>query len=122
MTAEITLAKQELKLDLAHAGLTVLEYVPERIVPPIVVVTADTPYMTMASVATEYDLNLQLVCIAANAVNKKATEALDQLIEDAVNGLPAYCLFKNVGQPYALQANNAEYLAANISINLQITL
>lgn len=122
MTAEITLAKQELKLDLADAGLTVLEYVPERIVPPIVVVTADTPYMTGASVATEYDLNLQLVCIAANAVNKKATEALDQLIEDAVNGLPAYCLFKNVGQPYALQANNAEYLAANISINLQITL
>lgn len=122
MTAEITLAKQELKLDLADAGLTVLEYVPERIVPPIVVVTADTPYMTGASVATEYDLHLQLVCIAATAVNKKATEALDQLIEDAVNGLPAYCLFKSVSQPYALQANNAEYLAANISINLQITL
>lgn len=122
MTAEITLAKQELKLDLAAAGLTVTEYVPERIVPPIVVVTADTPYMTMASVSQEFDLNLQLVCIAATAVNKKATEALDQLIEDAVNALPPYCLFKNVGQPYALQANNAEYLAANVSVNLQLTL
>jgi hypothetical protein len=122
MTAEITLAKSELKLDLADAGLTVSDYVPERIVPPIVILVADTPYMTQASIATEYDLHLRLVCIASNAVNKKATEILDQLIEDAVNGLPAYCLFKTVGQPYTLQANNAEYMAADISINLQLTI
>jgi hypothetical protein len=122
MTAEITLAKSELKLDLADAGLTVSDFVPERIVPPLVVMTADTPYLVQASIQTEYDLQLQLVCIAANAVNKKATEALDQLIEDVVKALPLYCLFKTVGQPYALQANNAEYLAANISINLQITI
>ena len=122
MTAEITLAKSELKLDLADAGLTVSDFVPERIVPPIVILVADTPYMTGVSVATEYDLHLRLVCIAANAVNKKATEALDQLIEDAVKALPPYCLFKSVGQPYTLQANNAEYMAADISINLQITI
>jgi hypothetical protein len=122
MTAEITLAKSELKLDLASAGLTVSDFVPERIVPPIVILTADNPYMTGVSLKSEFDLQLQLVCIAANAVNKKATESLDQLIEDVVNALPLYCLFKSVGQPYALQANNAEYLAANISINLQITI
>jgi hypothetical protein len=122
MTAEITLAKSELKLDLADAGLTVQDYVPERIVPPIVILTADTPYMTGVSVKAEFDLHLQLVCVAANAVNKKATEALDQLIEDVVKALPPYCLFKTVSQPYALQANNAEYLAANVSINLQITI
>jgi hypothetical protein len=122
MTAEITLAKSELKLDLADAGLTVSDYVPERIVPPVVILTADTPYMIQASISSEFDLQLQLVCIAANAVNKKATEALDQLIEDAVKALPPYCQFKTVGQPYALQANNAEYLAANISINLQLTI
>lgn len=120
--SEITAAKSELKLDLQAAGIKVLEYVPERIVPPIVIMTADTPYLVGQSIDREYDVQLQLVCIAATATNKNSTEALDAQIESVLNALPAYTLFKSVGQPYAMQANNAEYLAANISINLQITI
>lgn len=120
--SEITAAKAELKLDLTAAGLKVMEYVPERFVPPIVIVTADTPYVLGASIDREYDLQLQLVAVAATATNKNATEALDGLIEALMNALPAYTAFKSVGQPYALQANSAEYLAANLSINLQITI
>jgi hypothetical protein len=120
--SEITAAKSELKLDLQNAGIKVMEYVPERIVPPIVIMTADSPYMTGTTLDSEFDLQLQLVCIAATATNKNSTEALDTQIENVVNALPGYVVFKSVGQPYAMQANNAEYLAANVSINLQITI
>jgi hypothetical protein len=120
--SEITAAKAELKLDLTAAGLKVMEFVPERIIPPIVILTADSPYVVGVTVDREYDLQMQLVCVAATATNKVATDALDALIEATLNALPTYVAFKSVGQPYALQANNAEYLAANFSINLQITI
>jgi hypothetical protein len=60
--------------------------------------------------------------IAATAVNSKASELLDKALETLLNGNPAYSIISSVGQPYALQTNNAEYLAANVSVNLRITL
>ena len=62
MTAEITLAKQEFQLDLDTAGITVLEYVPERIVPPIVIMNSASPYLTPSTLGTEYIMSLELVC------------------------------------------------------------
>ena len=52
MTNEITAAKVEFKLDLVAAGLNVLEYVPERIVPPIVIVNSRSPYLTAADLGS----------------------------------------------------------------------
>ena len=122
MTNEITLAKQEFQLDLDAAGINVLEYVPERIVPPIVIINVSPNYLTPVSISREYEMNLELVAVAATATNKQATEKLDELIEQVILALPAYAQLLRVAAPYNLQTNNAEYLAANISINLQITI
>jgi hypothetical protein len=122
MTNEITLSKAEFKLDLEAGGLTVLDYVPERIVPPIVIINSRTPYLEPSRLGTEYLLNLELVLIAATATNKQATEKLDEAIELALKAMPRYARVLQVNEPYEMQTNNASYLAANISVELEITI
>lgn len=122
MTNEITISKAEFKLDLEDGGLTVLDYVPERIVPPIVIINSASPYLTPSSLGTEYLMNLELVLVAATATNKQATEKLDEAIETALKAMPRYARVIRVNEPYEMQTNNASYLAANISVELEITI
>ena len=121
--SEITAAKFEFKLELAEAGLNVLEYVPDRITPPIVIVNAAQPYLQTAEFG-EWNLGIELVLVASTATNKKATENLDQLIEDTLKAIEplAYARVTSVNQPYNLQTNNAEYLSVNIYCQLNITI
>ena len=122
MTNEITSAKVEFKLDLVAGGLNVLEYVPERIVPPIVIVNSRSPYLLPSDLGNEYTLGLELVLIAATATNKQATEKLDELIADTLTALPGYSRLVGVGQPFNMQTNNAEYLSVSVQVDLNITI
>ena len=122
MSNEITLAKAEFKLDLDNAGINVLDYVPERIVPPIVIMNSASPYLTPNTLGREYLLNLELVCVASTATNKQATEKLDEAIETVLVAMPRYARVLRVNEPYEMQTNNASYLAANISVELEITI
>ena len=119
---EITISKAELALDLSNAGIKVLDYVPERIVPPIVIVNVASPYLTPNTISREFVMSLELVAIAATATNKQATEKLDELISDVIVALPNYANLRNVLAPYNMQTNNAEYLAANIYLDIYITI
>jgi hypothetical protein len=120
--SEITATKAEFALALTSAGLDVVPYFPARVTPPIVIMQAGTPYLTNATVGHEFNLMLELQCVAMTADNEMATEALDQLIEDVVNALPEYAVLKSVGQPFALDVNNAQYLTATVQTELALTL
>ncbi len=124
MTNEITTSKAELALDLQNAGLEVLDYVPERVVPPIVIITADSNYLSQESLTNSYRLGLKLTLVAANATNEQATEALDELISDTVVAVTnlSYAVLKTVQSPYRLSVNTAEYLATDLTLDLSITL
>jgi hypothetical protein len=124
MSNEITASKAEFALDLQTAGLDVLDYVPERITPPIVIITSGSPYLVPETVGNEYRLALNLTLVASTATNEEATEALDQLIADTVNAVSTlgYVVLKTVNPPFRLAANNAEYLASELSLDLSITL
>lgn len=124
MSNEITASKAEFALDLQNAGLDVLDFVPERIVPPIVIITAGSPYLVAETVGNEYRLALNLTLVASTATNEEATEALDELIANTVNALSTmgYVILKSVNAPYRLAANNAEYLASDLNLDLSITL
>ena len=124
MTNEITTSKAELALDLQNAGLEVLDYVPERVVPPIVIITADSNYLSQESLTNSYRLGLKLTLVAANATNEQATEALDELISDTVVAVAnlSYAVLKTVQSPYRLSVNTAEYLATDLTLDLSITL
>jgi hypothetical protein len=121
---EITATKAEFKLDLDTAGLNVVEYVPGRVTPPIVIITSGGTYITSGTLGGEYLLSLDCVCVAARADNESATEELDQLIADLLLALQSleYAALTGVGQPYTLTTNNTEYLAANVSLNILMTL
>ena len=119
---EITASKAEYALALTALGLKVSSYIPERVVPPTVIIGPGSPYLTPVTVNGEYIMNLELMVISATAVNVKSTELLDLAIETILNGNPGYAHVSSVGQPYALQTNNAEFLAANVSVDLRITL
>jgi hypothetical protein len=120
---EITASKAEYALALTALGLKVSSYIPERVVPPVVIISPGSPYLTPTLLDRgEWVMNLELMVVGPVAVNVKATESLDKAIETILNGNPGYSQIVNVGQPYGLQTNNAEYLAANISVNVRITL
>jgi hypothetical protein len=124
MTNEITISKGELALDLQTAGLEVLDYVPERLIPPVIVMTAGSPYLTTETVGNTYRLGLTLTLVASTATNEEATESLDALIADTVSALGGlgYVILKQVNPSYRLAVNNAEYLSADLNLDLSITL
>lgn len=120
---EITASKAEYALALTALGLKVSSFIPERVVPPVVIISPGSPYLTTTLMDRgEWLMNLEVMVVASVAVNVKASELLDKAIETILNGNPGYAIVSSVGQPYALQTNNAEFLAANISVNLRITL
>lgn len=123
-TNEITASKAEFALALSSAGLSVdvSTYIPDRITPPLVIMKSGSPYLTPASVGSEYLMHFDLVCIVGTATNNQATEKLEALLEATLNALPGYAKMVSVGQPYALATNSAEYLAADITVNIQITI
>ena len=120
---EITASRAEYALALTALGLKVSSFIPERVVPPTVILSPGSPYLEPVLLdRKEFMMRLEVMVIAATAVNAKASELLDLALETILNGNPAYSIITSVGQPYALQTNNAEYLAANLSVNLRITL
>jgi hypothetical protein len=124
MANEITTSKAEFALDLQTAGLEVLDYVPERVVPPIVIISPDTTYLIPETVGNEYRLGLKLTLVASTASNEQSTENLDDLIAQCLTAMSdlSYVVIKTVQQPYRLTANTAEYLATDITLDLSITL
>ena len=119
---EISIAKEQFATVITNAGFRVSEYVPERITPPVVIISNGTPYLTPASIKSEYVMNLEITLVAATASNKQATEKLDEMIADVINALPAYSRLINVAQPHILTTNNAEYLATDLMLDLRITI
>lgn len=122
MANEITTSKAEFALVLQEAGLEVFPYVPNRIVPPVIVMRHGSPYLEPSTLGNEYNLGLELVILAAPAVNELATELLDEAIQDLLNALPNYAVLGSVSQPQIFTENSAEYLGATLSITLEITL
>lgn len=122
MANEITLAKEQFRDVLVAAGLDCVEYIPERVIPPIVVINSGSPFISADTVLNGYAMNLELVLMAGTATNEFATEQLEALIQDVLHALPNYAVLQNVEKPYALAINNAEYLSCNVNVEISITI
>ena len=115
--------RQRLTTALEDAGLSVYDHVPERIVPPAVVITPGSPYITSGDTFGAFTVALTASVVAATATNGVATEALDELIETAViASVNEGLAFDNASSFYAFNTNGASYLAADISLTDTITL
>lgn len=122
MSNEITLAKEQFRDVLIEADIEAFEYIPERVIPPVVVINSGSPFLVPETIGSEYTMNLELVLIAGTATNETATEELENLIEKTLLALPAYAVLQRVDKPFALAINNVEYLSTNVFVELSITI
>lgn len=119
---EITASRLEYALALTTAGIKVSAYIPERVVPPVVIMSPGSPYLEPVTVGDGWTMRFDLMVVVATAVNVKATEMLEKALEALILANPDYAIITSIGQPYALQTNNAEFLAANVAVTLRINI
>jgi hypothetical protein len=106
-----------------EAVVPTFAYVPSRITPPLAIITNGSPYLqsgdTFGTFAARWDVTL----VIPTGANDVTTEALDTLIDDVV-----VLLVNNkygvdtVSASYAMEANNATYLAVTVSTTKIINL
>lgn len=109
--------------DLESAGLVVEDHVPERVTPPLVLISTGEPYLEEADSFnnTEFVCHLELFLVAETATNSAATKALDQMIETVILNLGDWTI-DSVGAPSMYNANDSVYLGSRVSISNTITL
>tara|TARA_R110000796_G_scaffold3134_1_gene12065 strand:+ start:5462 stop:5830 length:369 start_codon:yes stop_codon:yes gene_type:complete len=122
MTNEITLAKEQFRDALIAADLDCVEYIPERVIPPVVVINSGSAFLVPETLGNQYTMNLELVLIAGTATNETVTEELENLIQKVLRALPAYAVLQRVDRPFALAINNAEFYSTNVNVELSITI
>ena len=120
--SEINTAKLQFKDALIAEGIDIKEYVPERVIPPVVLMQGGGTYITPESLSKEYTVGITLTMISATAMNEMSTEKLDELIEQTIKALPAYARMVRVAKPYSVAVNNTEYLSADMELELSITI
>lgn len=119
---EVTASRQEYALALSSAGINVEAVIPERISPPVVILAPGSPYMEATSVDGEWIMRFNLTAVVKPGTNSLMQENLEQLLEDIVNANPSYSRIQSIGQPYSMEANNALFLAADVAVDLRITI
>lgn len=116
---------QALRNDLAQSltdlGVPAYDYLPERLNPPAAIVTAGDPYVEQGMTYCTFKVSLQIHLLAGTQVNKKATDALDDLILTALQATDGWDI-EAVAEPSTFTTNNAEYLGTVIRLSQETIL
>lgn len=120
----LTDARESIATLLGQAtGAQAHAFMPDRIVPPSVIVLPGTPHLTASGTFGTFTLGLEVVLVAPAKVNETAATTLDQLIDDAVVALVnAGISVSEVSEPWQLSSANATYLAATITTTQPVSL
>lgn len=120
----ITAIRESVSQLLKAVGIPCVPFLPERVSPPVAVVTGANPYISFEGTGLcEGDLNLQINLVAKYGANATETNDLDTLLMKAINALidEGYAV-TNVSAPSILTVNNANFLTVDLSISASITL
>lgn len=109
---------------LQSAGFEAYAFLPARIVPPVAVVQAASPFINTDGVSFgQVNTRWQISLIGPLKDNEQSTDTIYQMTEDAlVELIDSKYSVDTVGAPYALQANNATYVAVDINLRKRVTL
>ena len=107
--------REEARVLLAAAGVTVYEYIPARISPPAAVMEPGNPYIEQGQTFSEFNVRLSVVLVAGQSSNEKATDDLDQLICSAMDALDTFDI-ESVEQPATYDFNGAQLLGARVNL------
>ena len=108
-------ARLDLKEALENAGITVSEFIPEAITPPLAVISAGNPYAEAATF-TDFTVRLDVRLYVDAGTNETVTSALDEALEAAIINLGDWGI-SNIGQPVMVQSNDAMYLAIDLAVS-----
>jgi hypothetical protein len=118
----LTDLRQELVDALSPLDLNTYTHIPGRLALPAAFVMAGSPYIEQGQTFGERLVRFQVVLATQTADNQSETSALDELIEGAQAALVAEeWVVELVSQPYAQTANNAEFLATEITVTTLVT-
>lgn len=117
----MTAARKQVAADLQAVGLFVKDHVPEKVVPPLVLLRAGSPMLEEGETLsnTEMVFRLGLLVLIKDKPNAEATADLETTIEKVVYNLGDWTL-EDVGQPFFAEHNGSRYPAVEISISKAI--
>lgn len=114
----ITDARQALTDLITDAGVACSGFVPERVTPPLAVVSPSNSWIESGEGFGEFRVSFDVTLVAQMGSNAKVTEAIDELLETVLAAVQAasgfYC--PGVSAPQVLAVNNAEYLSVPLTI------
>ena len=103
---------------LTAGGLRVQTHLPERLVPPLAIIGAGSPYVESGDTFGTFAVRHTVFLIAARAANETATEELDALVMNAVDAVMDATGWgvERVDQPSMVEANGAHYLGTTVDL------
>jgi len=105
--------REELRLLLGAAGVTVYDHIPERVVPPVALLEPGSPYMQQGDTFCDFTVNMNVVLLVGQGRNEVGTVDLDELICEVLDAVDTWDLV-SVEQPAAFDMNNTTYLGVRI--------
>lgn len=109
--------RDDLKAALTLAGITVLDHLPERLVPPLTIIAAGSPYIESGDAFGSYRAHFTLVLVGPHGTNETTTHALDELIAKTLVSLDAADWgLERVDPPMMLQHGGGNYLSTQIDV------
>ena len=118
-------ATRQATADLLGEALDIQSFaaMPDRIVPPSVIVLPGSPYLSNGNTFGTFTAQLSVVLVTDAKVNATATTALDELIENATVALiNAGISVSEASEPWQLSSANATYLASTLTTTQNIAL
>ncbi len=100
------------------AGVSVIDYMPERPQPPLVIVAPGTPYLVPGTTFGTFTTRFTLILLTRTGPNEVVTADLDDLVATVVVTVAASTDFTvvEVSTPASFAANGATYLGATIDV------
>jgi len=94
----------------------VYPYISARPIPPCITINSASPYVENGNTFGSFRLNFSLELSMPTSANDKVTAELDAKVEDVIVLLvnAGYSVL-GVSAPYALEANNTQYLSVSIT-------
>lgn len=119
MVSQLLTIRTDIVTALTEADIKSVHYMGETLVPPVVVVIPDDPYLTNGEVFGTYLVRLRLLVVGAKGTNKAAADALDEKIETIIDVLSKWDAL-GVSQPGQISLNGSQFLGTVITLETEI--
>lgn len=109
--------RAELAATLTGAGTTVKDHLPERLVPPLAVIAAGSPYVEPGDAYGSWTVRFTVILVCSQATNEVSTDELDSAVTAALVALDGDdWRVERVDQPTMLAHANTHFLSTTIDV------